>query len=503
MRRVFSTCIALWVCGAVGGSVQAQAIDPSTAHVTLHQPFALDLLVRGDALAASRSKHCLSGDFQSGSHHLPADEVQLSLAPSERPGWYRARFQHTHVVADPSLVARIVVRCPALYERELVLQALPASTEAVIMTSAMQPMDAKNLPVAPAGRHKSRSSARPSQREKQKHTAEAQTWPSKPNRLPEQQAPYSATAQQFKREVERLQQELSRERAEITRLKNQAAPALEHQPAPAIAIAWHPAAWAGLALPLIGLIPLLKRRRAAAAKRIHTMEIALPLERAAAPAPETPPRPPLEPEDPASPRRPGEEPCATSQAPVQPMHNHDLIPATVVTPGAASLEDREAAVFTCQVDQLVGNGYIGVAVDLLEKSLHAGVAKNPWLLLQLLALRQRLGHLSEAAQTISLTQTLYRVSLPTLGGLTMEGQDLLTQPRLLDEITLAWHSPQASAVLEDLIFGAPGPSWDLATFNDLLLLHAIAQNRTADTPLSQDNAATRHFEPVLEWSVDD
>lgn len=512
--------LAMLLCLVVGSAAQAQSIDPASAQLALHQPFALRLLMRTEIpLNSAHMAACIEADFQSGHTHLVSDDMHITLTPAERAGWHEVLFRHPHVVEDRAVLARIVLRCPARFEREFVLEAAPAGPARLLppatpgvhgVRSAAAPIASRTLPtsVAPAKQAIAPAAMRDDSRP---HT----TAVSKAH-----QAPREDEQNALRAEVTRLRQELATARRPVP-----PAPAVAHgmvTPAPDEGSTWRQAAFFGLALPLLGLVPLLRRWRSAAMPRIKTMDITQPLAPSpadiagAASAPTaSPTASPIAtaiatttttsaPADRRSPR----PATATTPEPVPPVAspigelNMALIPPTAVPHGGASLADTEAAVFTCQVDQLVQDGYIGVAVNLLEKSLDAGPAKNPWLLLQLLALYERLGQRAEAARLISQLQTLYRVHLPTMGGLCVTGKSLLDLPDLLAQVSHAWQSPDLVQQLEGWLAGTTGPSWDLATFEDLLLLHAIAQNRPDDLPTAAPDPAPR-FAHVLEWTTDD
>jgi len=506
--------LAMLLCLVIGSAAHAQSIDPASAQLALHQPFALRLLVRTETpLNSAHVAACIEADFQNGHAHLVADDMQITLTPAERAGWHEVLFRHPHVVEDRAVLARIVLRCPARFEREFVLEATlaapahhprsatptahPARSSAAPLASRTPPTSAAPTKARPtAVTTAMHAASRPS-------TATVSTTRKAPDKAPGESEPSALQA-----EVTRLRQEL----------------AMARQPAPAHAVAsstaydessaWQQAAFLCLALPLLGLVPLVRRWRSATMPRIKTMDITQPvapsptnLPTASAPlaAVQTPKT--IAPPAPAADLAP-QATVDTKPAPTLPVASPigelslALIPPTVVPHGGASLADTGAAVFTCQVDQLVQDGYIGVAVNLLEKSLDAGPAKNPWLLLQLLALYERLGQRSEAARLISQLQTLYRVHLPTVGGLCVTGKSLLDQPDLLAQVSLAWQSPDVVQQLEDWLAGTTGPTWDLATFEDLLLLHAIAQNRSDDQPTAAPDPAPR-FAHVLEWTTDD
>lgn len=255
----------------------------------------------------------------------------------------------------------------------------------------------------------------------------------------------------------------------------------------------------GSAALLAALLPLARWwHRRSRLPRVHTMEVTLPKVSQESPLP-TPPAALGPTSGHAAAETPTSRRCVILEERPEQV---DLIPPTPIPEGAASLADREAARFALQVQGLAEEGYRDVAVALLEKALTATPARNPWLMLQLLALHEQDGRLDRMAELISELQTLYRVQLPVLRGAVRQGHGLLEHPSLSQQIEPYWNTDDAVEILEDLIYRVPGPTWDLAAFSDLLLLHAIARDRS---PLeaSATPAPTKAFEPVLEWTIDE
>lgn len=506
--------LALLVGLVVEADVWSQSIDPASAQLALHRPFALRLLVRTDTpMTGTHAAACIDADFQNGHTHLVSDHMQVTLTQAERPGWQEVLFRHPHVVDEPVVLARIAIRCPARFEREFVLEAIPGgTTDGVSMhalASATRPAAVAAVPTEAAAHtarlhlanvhetHRAPGKAEPAA------TITARSSPQPATLTPPQQHPDARTAEQLALQAENKR--LRRELAEARQSRPSATPPPTNDGAPS----WQQAAALGLTLPLLGLLPLLRRWRGKLLPSIKTMDISQP---AAPQDPGTWPATttaPIAPAKAAHTRGRG----ATTEAVIAPTPTAPvvspigelstaLIPPTVVPAGGASLADPDAAIFTCQVDKLVQDGYIGVAISLLEKSLDAGPAKNPWLLLQLLALYERLGQRGDAARLISQLQTLYRVHLPMVGGQHLCGKALLDLPDLLAEVSEAWRSPDLVQQLEDWLLATTGPTWDLATFEDLLLLHAIARNRPDAAPVTTPDPAPR-IDHVLEWTLDD
>jgi len=484
--RVVQCCVssaAVWLAGGVS----AQSIDPSSAVLALHRPFSLQLPVRtAEALPAQALARCVDAEFQSGGTLLFSDQMQLSLRPTGREGWQVLVFEHPHVVQEPALLAHVVLRCPARFEREFTVQAQEATLGERALVAAPPPSTPAPPRAVPSG-------AAPVLARTALPAVTATAAPTRGTALPAHPADGSpAEAERLRDEIQRLKAALAS--AQLTGAKADAAQPVAPIPPPVatplIAEAGTPVLRADPAL-LIGaaalaaLLPLLRWwRQRCRLPRLQTMDIALPTGEAAPPPALAPRAPPA--------------PCVILEERPETV---DLIPPTAVPAGAASLADRDAARFTHQVRGLVADGYLDAAIGLLEKTLAASPARNPWLMLQLLELYETMGETGLAARLIGELQTLYRVQLPTLDGVSRAGRSLLEMPGLLREVEQAWASDEVTELLEDLVHRSPGPTWDLATFQDLLLLHAIATDRAPATPTPLPPAGP--FEPVLEWSVDE
>lgn len=507
--------LALLAGLVVEADAWSQSIDPASAQLALHQPFVLRLLVRMDTpMTGTQAAACIDADFQNGHTHLVSDHMQVTLTQAGRPGWQEVLFRHPHVVDEPVVLARIALRCPARFEREFVLEAIPGTPTDVASPHAApaptRPPAVAAVPTNAVGRITRQHQAAANQTPHAVAKAEtADTFTARNN-------PHSATQTPPQQHQDTRNAEQLALQAENRRLRRELAEARQSTPLTSTSRttdgdpSWQQAATLGLALPLLGLLPLLRRWRSSLLPRIKTMDISQPITCGGPEPHRSTNAAPVTPATAAQPLAQGAARDAiAASTPVPPVVSPigelstTLIPPTVIPAGGASLADPDAAVFTCQVDKLVQDGYVGVAINLLEKSLDAGPAKNPWLLLQLLALYERLGQRGDAARLISQLQTLYRVHLPMVGGQHLYGKALLDQPELLADVSEAWQSPDLMQQLEELLIATTGPTWDLATFEDLLLLHAIARNRPEEAaPVTTPDPAP-HLEHVLEWTLDD
>lgn len=498
--RVVHCCAALLSMAGWSAATLAQSIDPSGASLALHRPFSLRLPVRAvDAetpSSARRLQACVDADFQSGSTVLFSDQMRVTLVEaSARSGWQWLVFEHPHVVDDPTLLAHVVLRCPARFEREFIVHAVAGDAGSA---GAAAPVAIPvRVPVATAAAVPLKVARRPVEGTKAAAfpvvPVSSRLVPATPAAREPTTASISNEAHALKAEVARLQEALASAQRQMPATASPllavgSTAVLQKADSPRLSTPGTTPLLLLLAGTLLSLLPLLRWwRQRVKLPLLQTMDVTRPPASAATVA------------VPAAPRAMPTIHVVVEGRPETP----ELIPPTPIPPGAASLEDHDAARFTSQIEGLVTDGYLGVAISLLEKSLEATPARNPWLMLQLLGLYERTGEAGKGAQLIGQLQLLYRVHLPTVGGLVRPGRALLEMPALLAQVQQAWTSADLVETLEDLVFREVGPVWDLATFQDLLMLHAVA---TARTTLAPEPAppVPKPFEPVLEWTtVDD
>lgn len=499
-------CAALATLWWMTMAAQGQSIDPAEAILALHRPFQLQLPVRtaageGATATMQRLAQCIEADFQNGSTLLFSDQMRVSLRGGPRPGWQTLVFEHPHVVQDPVLFAHVVLRCPARFEREFVLRATePSSAPEPVSSVAAASTETPAMALRAAG------TGHPAT------TQHARAQPAAPAARPSQRGRSTAppATDPLHDEIERLRAALAQ-----AQLRPAANPSLSSTSAlnestspqtriPAIGAAlvsapidppddptqWRP----GLlmtAAALAAALPFMRWwRRRCRLPRLQSMDIAHPLVAPFGPSAS----------DPLPSRHTSPPVRVILEEQPEPV---DLIPATPVQAGVASLADRDAAKFTHQIEGLVSDGYAHAALGLLEKTLSTAPTRNPWLMLQLLDLYEQQREHGQAARLIGELQTLYRVQIPTVGGVSCKGKCLTEVPLLMQEIERAWPTDEMADLLEDLIHRSQGPTWDLATFQDLLLLHSIVVDRDTTDPEPRTTSAQQTFEPVLEWTIEE
>ena len=168
----------------------------------------------------------------------------------------------------------------------------------------------------------------------------------------------------------------------------------------------------------------------------------------------------------------------------------DTVPA--VTPAArparnlnseATLDIRQQAEF------FVSLGQTERAAQLLRREIKESEEANPFVYLDLLALFHSLGLKSEFQQLRESFEHLFCCRIPAFTFFKNRSLDLESYPDVLAHIVGIWSQPDVLVWLESCIFQTPGRSgslgFDLAAFQDLLFLHAVARIRS-ETPDSPD-----------------
>lgn len=141
-----------------------------------------------------------------------------------------------------------------------------------------------------------------------------------------------------------------------------------------------------------------------------------------------------------------------------------------------------------QAEFFVSLGQTERAAQLLRREIKESEEANPFVYLDLLALFHSLGLKSEFQQLRESFEHLFCCRIPAFTFFKNHSLDLESYPEVLAHIVGIWSQPGVLVWLESCIFQVPGrngsPGFDLAAFQDLLFLHAVARIRseTPDTP---------------------
>ena len=141
-----------------------------------------------------------------------------------------------------------------------------------------------------------------------------------------------------------------------------------------------------------------------------------------------------------------------------------------------------------QAEFFVSLGQTERAAQLLRREIKESEEANPFVYLDLLALFHSLGLKSEFQQLRESFEHLFCCRIPAFTFFKNRSLDLESYPEVLAHIVGIWGQPDVLVWLESCIFQIPGrngsPGFDLAAFQDLLFLHAVARIRS-ESPDSQ------------------
>jgi len=204
-----------------------------------------------------------------------------------------------------------------------------------------------------------------------------------------------------------------------------------------------------------------------------------------------------------------EGPAFTRNAPLQPTDAAAQPPAPPPVPaappafapsGAASLASAAPAraagplpedLFDIQqqAEFFVSVGEHDQAIDVLQQHIAAHGDTSAFAYLELLRLYHTLGRVERFQQLREQFRTQFNVFVPEFGAFHRAGRSLQGFPDALAAIEAEWSSPAVVSTIESLLFRQSdallATQFDLAAFDDLLLLLAIAQT----TPASARGAA--------------
>lgn len=141
-----------------------------------------------------------------------------------------------------------------------------------------------------------------------------------------------------------------------------------------------------------------------------------------------------------------------------------------------------------QAEFFVSLGQTDRAVRILKQQIEESKEPNPFVYLDLLSIFHSLSMKTEFQQVRADFNLLFNGQVPEFALFKEEGKGLDADPDVMSRITALWATPKVLEVIEACIFHDPRevkrPSFDLAAFRDLLLLHAVAQSDLLLHPLA-------------------
>jgi hypothetical protein len=141
-----------------------------------------------------------------------------------------------------------------------------------------------------------------------------------------------------------------------------------------------------------------------------------------------------------------------------------------------------------QADFFVSLGQTDRALDILQKQIAESSQSNPVVYLDLLALYHSLGMKTNFRECRAAFHQHFNGLVPDFPAFHSVGNDLLAYPETLASLVALWPGRESLSFLENCIFcnteSQVSESFDLAAFDDLLMLHAIAEMVVTNGPLS-------------------
>jgi pilus assembly protein FimV len=139
-----------------------------------------------------------------------------------------------------------------------------------------------------------------------------------------------------------------------------------------------------------------------------------------------------------------------------------------------------------QAEFFVSLGQTDRALNILRKQILESTEPNPLVYLDLLSLYHSEGLKSDFRELRAAFNQFFNAEVPDFPAFNLEGRDLLAYTEPLAVLARFWPNIEAIAFLEACIFhndAAPMQlTFDLAAFRDLLMLHAVAEKVTSDSP---------------------
>jgi hypothetical protein len=180
-------------------------------------------------------------------------------------------------------------------------------------------------------------------------------------------------------------------------------------------------------------------------------------------------------------------PPAAAGATAQPRPSTGAPQAAAPQPGEVrNLHSETLLAIRQQAEFFASLGQTDRAVRILKKQITESAEPNPFVYLDLLSLFHSMGSKTEFQLLREDFHRLFTGRIADFSDFKNEGNGLEFYPDMLSGITALWSTTKGLAVLESCIFqgtnDAKSPSFDLAAFRDLLLLHAVAESVVLGQP---------------------
>jgi len=125
------------------------------------------------------------------------------------------------------------------------------------------------------------------------------------------------------------------------------------------------------------------------------------------------------------------------------------------------------------------------AIEILQAHIAEHVASAPLAYIELLQLLYRLSRTEAFEEVREKFQTYFNVQVPDFLGFARKGRDLSGYPEVLGQIEALWPTDDVQGLMRNLIVHRPAAEssirFDLAAFDDLLMLYNVAQTTPASS----------------------
>lgn len=156
--------------------------------------------------------------------------------------------------------------------------------------------------------------------------------------------------------------------------------------------------------------------------------------------------------------------------------------AAVQAPAVHVIHPEELFDLQQQAEFFVSVGEHDHAINVLKKHIASNERISPLAYLELLRLYRSLSRMEEFIALRAQFQQYFNAQVPEFSAFSQQGRTLADYPDTLAQIEGQWADPAILPLIENLLFcrtDSPIERFDLAAYDDLLLLYAIARTTAA------------------------
>lgn len=177
--------------------------------------------------------------------------------------------------------------------------------------------------------------------------------------------------------------------------------------------------------------------------------------------------------------------------------------AVATMPAKAVVNPEELFDLQQQAEFFVSVGEHGQAIQVLKQHIEANQATSPLAYLELLRLYRSLSRFDDYNNLRAQLHLYFNAQVPEFNAFTRQGKSLFGYPDELARIEALWADASVVALLKEMLFRDSAQEhqrFELAAYDDLLLLHAIA---ITTLPSARGEAAGRTRTTPTEMALPD